>query len=113
MSPEQKGASVEIARLRLEVGEDRDAMMRCLDDIHAALPHWGPPGPARPWMALVAVALHGWYTGLETAIERVARAIDQRVPTGEGWHRALLSQGTAEIPAVGAATRTALVADLD
>jgi hypothetical protein len=64
------------------------------------LPDWSPPGPARPWLALVAVALHRWFTGLETAVERVARAIDQRLPSGEGWHRALLSQGTAEVPGV-------------
>ena len=97
LAPEQKGASVEIARLRLEVAEDREAMLRCLGDIHAALPHFAPPGPARPWMALVAVALHGWYTGLETAIERVARAIDQRIPSGENWHRALLSQEAEDL----------------
>jgi hypothetical protein len=100
LSPEQRGASVELARLRVEVAEDRSAMLRCLDDVRSALPHWDPPGPGRPWLALVAVALHGWYTGLETGLERVARAVDQRLPTGENWHRALLSQGTAEVPGV-------------
>ncbi len=100
MSPEQRGASVDLARLRVEVAEDRAAMARCLDDVRAALAQWEPPGPERPWLAVAAVGLHGWYTGLETALERVARAIDQRVPTGENWHRNLLSQCTAEIPGV-------------
>jgi hypothetical protein len=48
----------------------------------------------------LAIGLHGWYTGLETALERIARAIDQRVPTGENWHRNLLSQASAEVPGV-------------
>jgi hypothetical protein len=88
-------------------------MLRCLDDVRSALPHWDPPGPGRPWLALVAVALHGWYTGLETGLERVARAVDQRLPTGENWHRALLSQGTAEVPGVRPAVLPrALYADL-
>ena len=100
MSPEQRGASVDLARLRVEVAEDRAAMARCLDDVRSALAHFVPPGPERQWLAVVAIGLHGWYTGLETALERVARVIDQLVPTGENWHRNLLSQCTAEIPGV-------------
>lgn len=107
LSPEQRGASVELARLRVEVAEDRAAMLRCLDDVRLAQRHSDPQAlasaPERAWLALFAVALHGWYTGLETALERIARAIDQRVPSGEGWHRALLSQASAEIPGVRAA----------
>ena len=75
-------------------------MARCFEDVNAGLGHFTPPGPDRPWLAMVAVALHGWYTGLETALERIARAIDQSVPAGENWHRDLLSQCTAEIPSV-------------
>ena len=100
MSPERTGASVDLARLRVEVAEDRAAMSRCLDDVRSGLGHWGTPGPEPEWMALVAVGLHGWYTGLETALERVARAIDQSVPTGDSWHRNLLSQCTADVPPI-------------
>lgn len=89
-------------------------MGRCLDDVNEGLGHFTPPTQARPWLAMVAVALHGWYTALETALERIARAIDQRVPTGETWHRDLLSQCTAEIPSVRPAVlpRAALFHDL-
>jgi hypothetical protein len=100
LSPERTGASVDLARLRVEVAEDRAAMSRCLDDVRSGLGHWGTPGPEPEWMALVAVGLHGWYTGLETALERVARAIDQCVPTGDSWHRNLLSQCTADVPPI-------------
>lgn len=100
MSPERTGASVDLARLLVELGEDRAAMARCLDDVNEGRRHFTPAGADRPWLALIAVALHGWYTGLETALERIARTIDQRVPTGEMWHRDLLSQCTAEIPSV-------------
>lgn len=49
-----------------------------------------------PWVSHAAVALHAWYTGLESALERVARALDAEVPEGERWHRDLLSQLTVE-----------------
>lgn len=101
MSPERSAASVDLARLRVEVAEDRAAMARCLEDLNEGLVHLRrPAGPDRPWLAMIAVALHGWYTGLETALERIARTIDQRVPNGETWHRDLLSQCTAEIPSI-------------
>jgi hypothetical protein len=37
------------------------------------------------------VALHGWYTALETALGRVTRTIDATVPEGQSSHRDLLS----------------------
>jgi hypothetical protein len=100
LSPEERGASVELARLRAELSEDRKAMARCLDDARAAAEKWGATEPERPWLALGAVALHGWYTGIETALERIARAVDQRAPAGETWHRDLLSQCMTEVPSV-------------
>ncbi len=64
-------------------------------------------------LALSAVALHAWYTGLETLFERIARELDGAVPSGERWHRALLSQMTAEIPGVRPAVLdTALATEL-
>jgi hypothetical protein len=49
---------------------------------------------------LVAVNLHGWYTALETALERVARLLDQTVPDGGSWHLDLLAQMRLEVPGV-------------
>jgi hypothetical protein len=64
-------------------------------------------------LALAAVALHGWYTGVETIFERIARELDASVPSGDRWHRELLSQMSAEIPGTRPAViERALVADL-
>jgi hypothetical protein len=57
-----------------------------------------PADPAA--LALEAWAIHGWYTALESILERVARQIDAEVPSGDRWHRALLAQATVEVPGV-------------
>jgi hypothetical protein len=98
LSPDQRGAAAELARLRAEIREDREAMTRCLSDIEAAAASLSTSPTDRAQQAFAAVALHGWYTGLETIIERIARTIDRSVPTGDTWHRDLLSQSMAEIP---------------
>jgi hypothetical protein len=100
LSPEQRGAAVELARLRAELAEDRQVVARCLDDGRAAVQRWRATEPDRPWLALAALALHGWYTGIETALGRIARVVDQRTPVGATWHRDLLSQCMTEVPAV-------------
>jgi hypothetical protein len=51
-------------------------------------------------LALAAVALHGWYTGLETLLERIARQLDGEVPEGPRWHRELLGQLAVDVPSV-------------
>ncbi|MCG3159493.1 MAG: hypothetical protein JMDDDDMK_00482 [Acidobacteria bacterium] len=42
--------------------------------------------------AALASILHSFYNGLENIFMRVAKKIDQHVPTGEQWHRDLLQQ---------------------
>lgn len=54
----------------------------------------------RPRLVLVAVNLHGWYTALETAMERVARLFDQAVPASANWHAELVAQMATEVPAL-------------
>jgi len=51
----------------------------------------------RAELIVVAVNLHGWYTAVECAYERIARLLDQSVPSGPGWHVDLLSQMKIEI----------------
>jgi hypothetical protein len=45
----------------------------------------------------VALNLHGFYVGIERILEDIARSLDESVPEGADWHRALLIQMTAEI----------------
>lgn len=105
MSPEARATTAGLARLMAEVDEDRRGLSKRIDDAReaqrrlAAVPH------DRGALALAAVGLHGWYTGLETIFERIARELDLSVPKSERWHRELLSQMSAEVPG----TRPAII----
>jgi hypothetical protein len=98
MSPEQAGAATALARLLGEIADDRAAMARRASDLEEALRRLeqAPGDPAA--IALEAWALHGWYTALESLLERVARQLDAELPAGDRWHRALLAQATVEVP---------------
>jgi hypothetical protein len=97
---EDRGAVALVARLRREIDDDRALLARCLRDGQLARERLTatPDDPAA--LALAAVALHGWYTGLESILERIARQLDREVPEGDRWHRELLAQASAEIPRV-------------
>ena len=42
--------------------------------------------------------LHDFYTGIEKIFEIIGKEVDERMPTGEGWHSELLHQMTLDIP---------------
>jgi hypothetical protein len=54
-----------------------------------------PPG--RATMALLSVCIDRAYTALEAGFARIARLVDENVPGGPEWHRALLHQMTLPI----------------
>ncbi len=49
-------------------------------------------------VVVLAVHVHGWYTALETLLERVARLLDTAVPSGASWHAELISQMAVVVP---------------
>jgi hypothetical protein len=56
------------------------------------------PAPRRADLVLLAVNLHGYYTALETLLQRVASLFDQEVPGGAAWHVELLEQMATDVP---------------
>lgn len=96
MGPEARHSVAILTRLRQELLEDREAMSARVSEMNEAAARLD----ATPWASHAAVALHGWYTALEAALERVARTLDEEVPRGERWHRDLLSQVTVEVPGI-------------
>lgn len=114
MSPEQAGAATALARLRGEIADDRAAMSRRARDLEEALRRLAQTPDDLAAIALEAWALHGWYTALESLLERVARQLDSELPAGERWHRELLAQAIVDVPGLRPAVlpRT-LRADLD
>ena len=58
----------------------------------------------------VGALLHDFYNGAERSFERIARIVDEHVPTDEHWHQTLLAQMAAPYldrrpPVISAATR--------
>ena len=98
MSPEAKASAAALARLRQELAEDRAAMGTRVRELADVVVRWAPGAEARQDEVLVGAYLHAWYTGLETAIERIIRELDGAVPAGERSHRELLSQAMVEVP---------------
>ncbi len=54
----------------------------------------------RAYLEATALYLHTFYSGLEQIFVDIAREVDGSVPTHEAWHKALLTQMAAEIPAI-------------
>lgn len=98
MTDGERATIAVIARLRGELAEDRVQLARAIADADEARTRLAQTPDDHAVLALAAVALHGWYTGLETLSERIARQLDGNVPEGQRWHRELLTQMTVAIP---------------
>lgn len=48
----------------------------------------------------MALNLHGFYSGLERILERLAETVDGSLPKGENWHQALLVQMSKEVTGI-------------
>jgi hypothetical protein len=87
-----------LSRLLAEVTIDAAALTARAEETRNLLEKWRTEGAlGRADLTLVAANLHGYYTALETLCERVARQLDENVPTGPTWHVDLLSQMQIEV----------------
>lgn len=98
-------------RLRREIAHDHAAMARHSGEARELLQNWSTWSHDPGGLARAAVALHAWYTGLETLIERVLRQLDRGLPAGDASHRDMLFQATGEIPKVRPAVIPAELVD--
>ncbi len=48
------------------------------------------------YLDVVALNLHGFYSGIEKLFEKIAIQMDQHLPQGSNWHQALLQQMSKE-----------------
>lgn len=95
--------TVRFARLLQELRTDLaalDARANELSDFSAGAT---AEASTRNAAIIAAVNIHAWYTALETAFERVARLLDETVPSGPAWHNELVAQMSVQIPGVRAA----------
>lgn len=88
-----------LARLSAEIAVDMAALIARASETATLLETWKTNGSlGRAELTLVAANIHGYYTALETLCERVARQLDENVPTGASWHADLLAQVQIEVP---------------
>lgn len=52
------------------------------------------------YLSAAALALHGFYTGVERLMELIARDVDGGVLGGESWHAELLQQMSMKVPGI-------------
>lgn len=88
--------AVRLSRLATELAIDLEALHARHAEVSSLMDATERP-PTRTELLVVAVNLHGWYTCLETALERIARLLDQTVPTGAAWHTELIGQMQVEV----------------
>jgi hypothetical protein len=74
MAPEVETLAA-LARLRAEIGWDRQAL-RLREGEVLSLRDATPWQPGAPFLAAVAVALHHYYTALETILDRIVRLFE-------------------------------------
>jgi hypothetical protein len=86
-----------IERLRAEVGSDRRAISRWLDELAALdLDSDSEPGT----LAQAAWSLHHAYSGIEAILERTMRTIEGSLPEGPDFHKEILDTSALAIEGV-------------
>ena len=86
-----------VDRIRGEIG-DLDRL------VQRALRAWPRAQDLSPeqgiYLDSVALNLHSFYAGLERMFQLIATRVDQKLPSGEAWHRDLLRQMAQEFPGI-------------
>lgn len=100
MSPDARAALTALSLLRTEFQANRQGMERRFLELSGLLGRWEMARTEYPWQVVAAVALHAWFTALESALERVGRTLDRTVPAGPRSHVTLLAQCAVEVPGV-------------
>ncbi len=88
-----------LLRLRSELVRDRQILTALGREIDANRAVLAAETVERSKLAVLAVDIHRYYTGLESILERIERYFGV-LPTGPDWHRELLDGAALEIEGV-------------
>lgn len=89
------GTAARLARLLSEIDGDLAALDARAAGVAALL---SADERAEREIIVLAVEIHGWYTALETLLERIARLLDSTTPAGPAWHAELIAQMIVAVP---------------
>ena len=84
-------------RIRRELADLERAVARAERAARAAK---SEPADSQLYIDSASLNLHGFYTGLERTFQQIAEIVDESLPAGAEWHRALLEQMCIEFPGV-------------
>jgi hypothetical protein len=83
-------------RLRKQVAVERQQLNRLIDEHRALLDNCASDKPNAIELSALATFLHSFYSGIENSLKRVAVEIDGGLPSGDAWHRQLLTSMTSQ-----------------
>ena len=83
-------------KLRKQVDVERRQLNRLIDEHRLLLDSCRSTEPSAIELSALATFLHSFYSGIENSLKRVAVEIDGSLPSGEAWHRQLLTAMASE-----------------
>jgi hypothetical protein len=81
-------------KLRKQIDVERQQLNRLVDEHRPLLDSCASRQPNPIELSALATFLHSFYSGIENSLKRIAFEIDGGVPSGDAWHRQLLSSMT-------------------
>jgi hypothetical protein len=81
-------------KLRKQIIVERQQLNRLIDEHRSLLESCASREPSAIELSALATFLHSFYSGIENSLKRVAVEIDGGLPSGDAWHRQLLTSMT-------------------
>jgi hypothetical protein len=78
-------------KLRKQLEVERQQLNRLVAEHRILLDSCATKEPTPIEVSALATFLHSFYSGIENSLKRIALEIDDGVPSGDAWHRQLLT----------------------
>jgi hypothetical protein len=83
-------------KLRKQIAVERQQLNRLIDEHRPLLERCASTAPNTIEVSALATFLHSFYSGIENSLKRIVIEVDGGPPSGEGWHRQLLTTAAAD-----------------
>jgi len=92
--------SERFVRLAAAIRHRRSQVETIVDEARQALSDFSDEKPPLLELRGIGAILHDFYTGIEHIFETIAPELNGGLPSGQAWHRELLTNMTLELPGV-------------
>lgn len=83
-------------KLRKQIAVERQQLNRLIDEHRPLLERCVSTAPNTIEVSALATFLHSFYSGIENSLKRIVIEVDGGPPSGEGWHRQLLTTAATD-----------------